>query len=84
MAYKDDTLHAGFTGSPVEKTGGIREKAKTAVATVKSEADAVSATVADHPHTTTTVLITIGALAFGIGYLMGHSSGMAARPRHWR
>ena len=84
MAKNDDELHAGFTGTPVVKSGSIAETAKAAVATVRDEAEAVSAVVADHPHTTSTVLVTISALAFGIGYVMGHASGSASRTRSWR
>jgi hypothetical protein len=84
MAKKDDELHAGFTGSPVVRTGSIAEKAKTAVTTVKDEAGAMSAVVADHPHTTTSLLVAISALAFGLGYVLGHASGTASRPRFWR
>jgi hypothetical protein len=84
MANKDDELHAGFTGNPVETTGSMTEKARSAIATVKDEAGAVSAAVADHPQTTTTLLLAISALAFGIGYALGHASGSASRPRLWR
>lgn len=81
MAKKDDELHAGFTGTPVVKTGSIAEKAKTAVSTIKDEAGAMSAAAADYPHATTTVLVGISALAFGLGYVLGHASGTASRPR---
>lgn len=84
MAQKDDELHAGFTGSPVVKTGSIAEKARTAVTTVKDEAGAMTAAATDHPHATTTLLVTITALAFGLGYVLGHNSGAASRPRFWR
>ena len=83
MAKDDKTLHAGFTGSPVEKEDGIKGKAKSAAAMVKSEADAVSAVAVDHPHTASTLLIGISALAFGLGYLLGRSSA-GGGPRYWR
>jgi hypothetical protein len=83
MAKDDKTLHAGFTGSPVEKEDGIKGKAKSAAAMVKSEADAVSAVAADHPHTASTLLVGITALAFGLGYLLGRSSADSS-PRYWR
>lgn len=84
MATNDDELHAGFTGSPIEKTGSITEKAKTAVASVKDEASTLSAVAADHPHATTSLLVGIAALAFGLGYVLGNASGTASRPRAWR
>ena len=85
MAEKDDELHAGFTGTPIVKTGSLTEKARTAVAAVKDEADAVATAAADHPHTTATLLVTISALAFGIGFVMGQSSASNRRSQHfWR
>jgi hypothetical protein len=84
MAEKDNELHAGFTGSPIVKTGSITEKTRTAVAAVRDEADAVATAAADHPHTTTTLLVTISALAFGVGYVMGQSSANNRGQRFWR
>jgi hypothetical protein len=83
MAKDAKTLQAGFTGSPVEKEDGIKGRAKSAAALVKSEADAVGAAAVDHPHMTSTVLIGISALAFGLGYLLGQSSADNRR-RYWR
>jgi hypothetical protein len=84
MARDDKTLRAGFTGSPVDKQEGFKGRAKSAAALVKSEAGAVSAVAADHPHTTSTLLIGITALAFGLGYVLGRSAGIDRTPRSWR
>lgn len=81
---KNDDLHAGFTGTPVVKGDGVKEKAKTAAALVKTEAVAVGTNAADHPQATATLLVTIGAIAFGLGYLVGHASATESRPRYWR
>lgn len=77
-------LRAGFTGTPVVKGDGIKEKAKTAAALVKDEATAVGTSAVDHPQATATLLVAVSAIAFGIGYLLGHSAGEARRPRYWR
>jgi hypothetical protein len=83
MAKDAKTLHAGFTGSPVEQDDSLKGRAKNAAALVKGEADAVGAAAADHPQMTSTVLIGISALAFGLGFLLGRSSA-DTRPRYWR
>jgi hypothetical protein len=83
MANDSGELHAGFTGSPVEKSDGIRQKARDATALVKSEARAVGSGVIDHPHTASTLLLGVSALAFGLGYLMGRSSA-PSRSSYWR
>ncbi len=84
MADNHDELHAGFTGTPVEKTGSVTEKAKTAVAGLRDEASVVASAAGDHPHAATALLLTVSALAFGLGYAMGHASGVNSRPRFWR
>ncbi|MDE1996632.1 MAG: hypothetical protein KGI75_29305 [Rhizobiaceae bacterium] len=67
-------LEAGFTGSPVEKPEGIRKVASDSAAVVKREAQAVATGAVDHPHTASAIVLTVGAVAFGIGYLLGRSS----------
>lgn len=84
MATDDNDLQAGFTGTPVEKTGSAGEMARSAVENLKNEASAVSAAAAQHPHTATTLLLTISALAFAIGYAFGQSSEPPRRSRMWR
>ncbi|KQV29684.1 hypothetical protein ASC97_23215 [Rhizobium sp. Root1203] len=79
---KDD-LNAGFTGTPTEQPTGLRKVAKTATDAVVRESGAVAAGAADHPHTATTIALTIGAVAFGLGYLMGRAAG-ANDYRYWR
>ena len=81
MARDDKTLHAGFTGSPADRPEGFK---KAAADLVKSEAGAVGAVAADHPHTASTLLIGITALAFGLGYILGRSAGVDRAPRYWR
>ncbi|MET0445175.1 MAG: hypothetical protein ABW151_11430 [Pseudorhodoplanes sp.] len=76
-------LAAGFTGSPADKPEGIRKAAANSVSTVKREAQAVAIGAADHPHTATTVILAIGALAFGAGYLFGRSSS-GGSGGYWR
>jgi hypothetical protein len=78
-----DDLNAGFTGTPIEEPTGIRKVARTAADTVSRESTAVVAGAVDHPHTATTVVLTIGAVAFGLGYLMGRSAA-ASEYRYWR
>ncbi|MBZ5760071.1 MULTISPECIES: hypothetical protein [Rhizobium] len=84
MAKNDEDLHAGFTGTPIEPSDSVAEKAKAVVSGLKDEASAVSAAAAEHPHTATALLVTIGAIAFGLGYALGHSSGVNSRQRFWR
>ena len=83
MATDDKDLQAGFTGTPVEKTGSATEMARSAIEGLKNEASAVSAAAADHPHTATTLLLTVSALAFAVGYAFGHSAQPARRSRFW-
>ncbi len=78
-----ENLNAGFTGTPTEEPIGLRRVAKTATDAVVRESGAVAAGAADHPHTATTIALTIGAVAFGLGYLMGRSVG-ANDYRYWR
>lgn len=79
-----DNLNAGFTGIPAEKATGVRRAAQNAGEIAKSEAQAVAAGVAGHPHTASTLVLGIGALAFGLGYLLGRSSGGGSSHGYWR
>ncbi|NLS06381.1 hypothetical protein HGP14_24025 [Rhizobium sp. P32RR-XVIII] len=74
---------AGFTGSPSEKPEGVRKVASDTANAIKREANAVVAGAADHPHTASTLILGIGALAFSMGYLLGRSSATTSR-RYWR
>lgn len=78
-----EDLKAGFTGSPIEQPEGMRKAARSATGVVRRETSALAAGAADHPHTATTVVLAIGALAFGLGYLIGHSAGQTDS-RYWR
>ncbi len=69
-----DALTAGFTGTPVEPPTGVRKMAKTATDAARREANVVAAAVADHPRTASGLLLTVGALAFAIGFVIGRSS----------
>ncbi|WP_025430275.1 hypothetical protein [Ensifer adhaerens] len=82
MAKND--LTTGFTGTPTEPPTGVRKVAKAAGDVVKRETSAVAAAAADHPHTATGLVLTIGALAFAIGYIMGRSSIEDTRQGYWR
>ncbi len=84
MATNDEYLHAGFTGTPAEPSDGVAEKAKAVVSGLKAEASAVTSAAAEHPHTATALLVAVGALAFGLGYALGHSSDANSRQRFWR
>ncbi|MQX94748.1 hypothetical protein GHK03_00510 [Sinorhizobium medicae] len=77
-----DELSAGFTGTPTEPPTGARKVAKTATDAVSREANAVVVGAADHPYTAGLAL-TVGALAFAIGYFMGRSSVDNGRS-YWR
>ncbi|MBX4996243.1 hypothetical protein ABID08_003523 [Rhizobium binae] len=72
MADKQD-LTAGFTGTPVEQPEGLARAARSAASGVKREVYAVTAGARDHPHTTSALLLGIGLVAFGFGYLLGRS-----------
>jgi hypothetical protein len=78
-----DNLNAGFTGTPSEEATGLRKVAKTATDAVVRESGVVAAGAADHPQTATTIALTIGAVAFGLGYLMGRSAS-AKDYWYWR
>ncbi|MDX2385133.1 hypothetical protein GOD60_14170 [Sinorhizobium medicae] len=76
-------LSAGFTGTPTEPPTGARKVAKTATDAVSREANAVVVGAADHPYTATGLAVTVGAVAFAIGYFMGRSSVDNGR-NYWR
>ncbi|NVD41795.1 hypothetical protein HT585_23280 [Ensifer sp. HO-A22] len=78
-----DELSAGFTGTPTEPPTGARKIAKTATDAVSREANALAAGAVQHPYTATGVTMTIGLLAFAIGYVMGRSSVDTGRS-YWR
>jgi hypothetical protein len=80
----DDNLNAGFTGTPAEKATGVRRVAQNAGEIARNEAQAVVAGVTDHPHTASTLVLGIGALAFGLGYLLGRSSSGSSSYGYWR
>jgi len=69
-----ENLNAGFTGSPADQPEGMRKVAKTAGDAVRRETNALAIGAAEHPHTATTLVLAIGVMAFGLGYLMGRSS----------
>ncbi|ASP86637.1 hypothetical protein [Sinorhizobium meliloti] len=75
----NDELSAGFTGTPTEPPTGVRKIAKAATGAVSREANAVVIGAADHPYTATGLALTVGAVAFAIGYFMGRSSGESGR-----
>ena len=79
----NDDLNIGFTGTPTEPPEGVRKIAKTATDAVKRETSAVAAGVAEHPHTASTLVLGIAALAFSMGYLLGRSSAPTSH-RYWR
>jgi hypothetical protein len=78
-----DELSAGFTGTPTEPPTGARKIAKTATDAVSREANALATGAVQHPYTATGVTMTIGLLAFAIGYVMGRSSVDTGRS-YWR
>ncbi|TWB19556.1 hypothetical protein FBZ99_101329 [Rhizobium sp. ERR 1071] len=69
-----DELSAGFTGTPADPPTGARKVAKDAKDAVVRESTAVAAGAAEHPHTATGIVLTIGAIAFAIGYVMGRDA----------
>ncbi|MCZ3378197.1 hypothetical protein [Rhizobium sp. AG207R] len=71
-----DELSAGFTGTLAESPTGIRRVAKDAKDAVVRESAAVAAGAAEHPHTATGIVLTIGALAFAIGYVLGRDASL--------
>ena len=79
----DHDLNAGFTGTPTERPTGVRKVVKSATDAVSREANAVAVGAVDHPYTSTGLAFTVGALAFGIGFLMGRSSVGNGRS-NWR
>jgi len=70
-----DELSAGFTGTPADPPTGARKMAKDAKDAVVRESTAVAAGAAEHPHTATGIVLTIGALAFAVGYVLGRDAG---------
>ncbi len=74
----NDELSAGFTGTPTEPPTGVRKIAKAATGAVGREANAVVVGASDHPYTATGLALTVGAVAFAIGYIVGRSSVKAA------
>ena len=79
----NDELNAGFTGTPAEQPEGVRRMAKTATDAVRRETNALVVGATEHPHTASSLVLGIAALAFGIGYMLGRSS-VDTRPRYWR
>jgi len=79
---KDD-LTTGFTGNPTEPPTGVRKVASDAVGAVRRETSALATGAAEHPHTATSLVLGIGALAFMAGYLMGRNSATDSY-RYWR
>ena len=71
-----DELSAGFTGTPVEPPTGARKVAKDARDAVVRESTAVVAGAVEHPHAATGIVLTIGALAFAIGYVLGRDASL--------
>ncbi len=69
-----DELNAGFTGTPAEPPTGVRKVAKDTKDAVVRESTAVVAGAAEHPQTATGIVLTIGALAFAIGYVLGRDA----------
>lgn len=77
-----DELSAGFTGKPVDPPTGARKFAKDTKDAVVRESTAVAAGAAEHPHTATGIALTIGAIAFAIGYVLGRDAA-DNNPRWW-
>lgn len=69
-----DELRAGFTGTPAEPLTGVPKVAKGAKDAVVRESAAVVTGAAEHPHAATGIVLTIGALAFAIGYVLGRDA----------
>ncbi|WP_064710002.1 hypothetical protein [Rhizobium bangladeshense] len=82
MVDKRD-LDAGFTGTPVKPPEGLAKVAQSAASGVKREVYAVTTGARNHPHTASALLLTIGLVAFGFGYLLGRSS-LESSARPWR
>jgi hypothetical protein len=78
----NDELNAGFTGTPNEPPTGVRRVARNATAAVSREANALAVGAADHPSTATSLVLTISALAFAVGYVIGRNS--ADSHGYWR
>ncbi|MBB4569025.1 hypothetical protein [Rhizobium leucaenae] len=77
-----EELNAGFTGSPVEQPEGVKRVMKSATSLAKREAQAVATGAQEH-QTTSALILGIGAIIFGIGYLMGRSAAENERSRYW-
>ncbi|WFU10941.1 hypothetical protein QA646_08920 [Rhizobium sp. CB3090] len=77
-----DELNAGFTGKPVEQPDGIKRAMKSATSVAKREAQAVAVGAQEH-QATSAMILGIGAIIFGIGYLMGRSAAENERSRYW-
>ncbi|WP_113569864.1 hypothetical protein [Rhizobiales bacterium] len=78
-----DELSAGFTDTPTEPPTGARKIVKTAADAVSREANALATGATEHPYTATGLTLTVGLLAFAIGYVMGRSSVEPVRS-YWR
>ena len=76
-------LNAGFTGTPAEQPEGVRKAVKSATSVAKREAQAVATGAKDHPQTTSALVLGLGAIIFGLGYLIGRTSAENDRSRHW-
>lgn len=76
-----DELSAGFTGTPAEPPTGARKMAKDAKDAVVRESTAIAVGVAEHPRAAAGIVLTIGALAFAIGYVLGRDA--AANESRW-
>ncbi|MGV1793814.1 hypothetical protein [Rhizobium sp. A37_96] len=76
-----DELSAGFTGTPTDPPTGARKVAKDAKDAFMRESTAVAAGATEHPRTAAGIVLTIGALAFAIGYVMGRDA--ASNDSRW-
>ncbi|MBB3458673.1 ElaB/YqjD/DUF883 family membrane-anchored ribosome-binding protein [Rhizobium sp. BK313] len=70
------------TGVATRLQTDVQKAAKSATDAVTREANAVVVGASDHPYTATGMALTVGALGFCIGFLLGRSS--AESPRYWR
>jgi hypothetical protein len=77
-----EDLKVGFTGTPSKPATGVRKVAIGALDAVKRETSAVAAGAVDHPHTATGIFLSVGALAFVVGYVFGRASGNDSS--YWR
>ena len=75
-------LRSGFTGELPDKSS-VAEKAKEAAGYIRDEAGAVTRHAQDHPSSTGALVLTIGAMAFLVGYLIGSSAAPPSRSRFW-